>query len=83
MVFLIQNSQNRDARITALKLDELLRGVEGARTSLISLDHMSDEELDKVKSEFERLRENYASLVDDDLAHVEQEIGSRQKHRSR
>ena len=81
MVFLIQNSQNRDARITALKLDELLRGVEGARTSLISLDHMSDEELDKVKAEFERLREKYASLVDDDLAHVEQEIGSRRQAR--
>ena len=45
MVFLIQNTQNRDSRALQLKLDELLRGVEGARTSFIDLDHMSDEEL--------------------------------------
>src|SRR6187401_1551937 len=41
MVFLIQNTQNRETRIIALKLDELLRGVEGARTGLVELDHMS------------------------------------------
>ena len=42
MVFLIQNTQNRETRIVTLKLDELLRGVEGARTGLVKLDHMSD-----------------------------------------
>ena len=35
MVFLIQNSQNRDSRVMALKLDELLRGVEGARSGFV------------------------------------------------
>ena len=48
MVFLIQNTQNRETRIVALKLDELLRGVEGARTGLVQLDHMSDAELEIV-----------------------------------
>lgn len=79
VVFLIQNTQNRETRIVALKLDELLRGVEGARTGLVQLDHMSDEELEVVQREFAMLRDKYAPLIDDDLAHVEREIRSRQR----
>jgi low affinity Fe/Cu permease len=56
MVFLIQNTQNRDTKAIQLKLDELLRGVRGARTSLVDLEHLSDEELDNLQHEFERLR---------------------------
>src|SRR5581483_11638820 len=48
MVFLIQNTQNRDAKAMHLKLDELLRGVEGARTGLVDLEAASDEELAEV-----------------------------------
>lgn len=81
MVFLIQNAQNRDARIIELKLDELLRGVEGARTGFVKLDHMSDEELESIKKEFARLREKYAPLVDDDLWYVDREISSRKAGR--
>jgi low affinity Fe/Cu permease len=55
MVFLIQNTQNRDTRALHLKLDELLRGVEGARTNLVNLESLSDEELDQLQHEFERL----------------------------
>ena len=77
MVFLIQNTQNRETRIVALKLDELLRGVEGARTALVQLDHMSDAELEIVQQEFAHMREKYAPLVDDDLAHVERELEMR------
>jgi low affinity Fe/Cu permease len=77
MVFLIQNTQNRETRIVALKLDELLRGVEGARTALVQLDHMSDAELELVQQDFTRLRDKYAPLIDDDLAHVEREIEAR------
>jgi low affinity Fe/Cu permease len=79
MVFLIQNTQNRETRIVALKLDELLRGVEGARTGLVQLDHMSDEELETVQQEFTRLRDKYAPLIDDDLAHVERELAARRR----
>jgi low affinity Fe/Cu permease len=79
MVFLIQNTQNRESRIVSLKLDELLRGVEGARTGLVGLDQMSDEELEHVRNEFTRLREKYAPLVDDDLAYVQRELESRRR----
>ena len=81
MVFLIQNTQNRETRIVALKLDELLRGVEGARTGLVELDHMSDDDLELVRQEFARMREKYAPLVDDDLAHVERELKARKRRR--
>lgn len=79
MVFLIQNTQNRETRIVSLKLDELLRAVEGARTGMVQLDHMSDEELEEVQQEFTRLREKYAPLIDDDLAHVERELEVRKR----
>jgi low affinity Fe/Cu permease len=57
VVFLIQNTQNRDATAMHLKLDELLHGVKGARNALIDLEEMSDEELLKLRAEFRRLRE--------------------------
>jgi low affinity Fe/Cu permease len=55
MVFLIQNTQNRDTKAIHLKLDELLRGVAGARTNFVNLESLSDEELEKLQHEFERL----------------------------
>ena len=56
MVFLIQNTQNRDAKALHLKLDELLRGVEGARTGMVDLEHCTDEELARYEAEFDRIR---------------------------
>ena len=79
MVFLIQNTQNRETRIIALKLDELLRGVEGARTGLVELDHMSDEDLELVRQEFARMRDKYAPLIEDDLAEVHRELEARKR----
>ncbi|HEX6748109.1 MAG TPA: low affinity iron permease family protein [Longimicrobium sp.] len=58
MVFLIQNTQNRDAKAIHLKLDELLRAVAKARTGLVDVESMSDEELAKLQEEFHRLREH-------------------------
>jgi low affinity Fe/Cu permease len=55
MVFLIQNTQNRDTKAMQLKLDELLRAVQGARTSMVNLESLSDEELDQMQEQFERL----------------------------
>jgi low affinity Fe/Cu permease len=77
IVFLIQNTQNRETRIVRLKLDELLRGVRGARTGFVSLDHMTDEELGEIESEFERLTERYALLIEDDLAAIRAERAMR------
>jgi low affinity Fe/Cu permease len=55
MVFLIQNTQNRDAKAIHLKLDELIKGVKGARTRMVNLEEFSDEELEDLHKEFKRL----------------------------
>lgn len=55
MVFLIQNTQNRDALAIQLKLDELLRALHGARNSLVDLESLSDEQMEHLKNEFARL----------------------------
>jgi len=56
MVFLIQNTQNRDAKAMHLKLDELIRAVEGARNHLVDLEELSDHDLKKLEEQFRRLR---------------------------
>src|SRR5207247_517633 len=57
MVFLIQNTQNRDAKAVHLKLDELIRALKGARNKLVDLEDLSDEELKKLEKQFQRMRE--------------------------
>ena len=61
MVFVIQNTQNRDTRAIQLKLDELLRAVQGARTRLVALETLSDAELDELEKEFEKVRSKAAA----------------------
>jgi low affinity Fe/Cu permease len=56
MVFLIQNTQNRDAKAMHLKLDELIRAIKGARNKLVDLEELSDEELKKLQEQFARLK---------------------------
>ena len=56
MVFVIQNSQSRDSRAIQLKLDELIRSTRSARNRLIDLEDCTDEELDEIQREFERLK---------------------------
>ena len=57
IAFLLQNSQNRDTRALQLKLDELIRSTAGARSQLIQLEELDDDQLDALKHEFERLHE--------------------------
>jgi hypothetical protein len=57
MVFLIQNTQNRDSKVLHLKLDELLRASHAARNTLLDLENMSEDELAELGNEFRRLRE--------------------------
>ena len=57
MVFLIQNTQNRDAKAMHLKLDELIRALKGARDQLVDLEDLSDEELKKLEKQFKSMRE--------------------------
>ena len=55
MVFLIQNTQNRDNQAIHLKLDELIRAVGGARNKLVCLEDFSDEQLKRLHEEFREL----------------------------
>jgi low affinity Fe/Cu permease len=62
MVFLIQNTQNRDAHAIHLKLDELIRANRHARNSLLGLESMSDDKLSNLQHEFESLRDHVAEV---------------------
>lgn len=64
MVFLIQNTQNRDAKATHLKLDELIKAVRGARAGLIDVEDLSDEELERLHEEFQKIHEKYVKRVE-------------------
>src|SRR5207237_8284249 len=55
MVFLIQNTQNRDAKGIHLKLDELIKATKGASNTMIDLDKLTDEQLKKLESEYKRI----------------------------
>jgi low affinity Fe/Cu permease len=63
-VFLIQNTQNRDAKVMQLKLDELIRAVTAARTELVQMEDMSDSELDALHEEFLRYREHAGAKLE-------------------
>jgi low affinity Fe/Cu permease len=76
MVFLIQNAQNRDARAIHLKLDELLRAVEGARTGMVNLEALSDDELLRLQDEFERLQKDFG-VEPREAGHVETVLAAR------
>jgi low affinity Fe/Cu permease len=56
MVFVIQNTQNRDSQVTQLKLDELIRSIRAARNELVHMEGMSDDELLTLQRQFEDLR---------------------------
>lgn len=59
IVFLIQNTQNRDAKAIHLKLDELIHKVKGARNQMISLESCTEEELDQLQKQFEELKQSH------------------------
>jgi low affinity Fe/Cu permease len=56
MVFLIQNTQNRDARAVNLKLDEVIRSIATAGDDMMNIESLSDEELDAIEKRYERIR---------------------------
>ena len=63
MVFLIQNTQNRDAEAMQVKLDELIRATEGAHTALLDLEELEEKELDTIRSGYSRIaRESREAL---------------------
>src|ERR1700719_2767632 len=64
IVFLIQNTQNRDAKVMQLKLDELIRSVHAARTELVQMEGLTDQELDNLQKEFQLHRDQAASNLE-------------------
>ena len=70
MVFLIQNSQNRDAKAMHLKLDEIIRSIQGARNQMVDLEDCTDEELAAIQKEMDAVRrrggtDSLAEIVSD------------------
>ena len=70
MVFLIQNTQNRDTLALQLKLAELIIAVQGAKNKIATAEDLSEEDL-------ERLHENYRKRAEETLAHLERKRGQR------
>lgn len=66
-VFLIQSTQNRDAKAMHLKLDELIRALKAARTSLVHLEELSDEELGRLEDEFRSLHDRMQKRIEKKL----------------
>lgn len=69
MVFLIQSTQNRDAKAIHLKLDELIRAIKGARNDLVLLEDMTEEELDDLAVQFARLKTRASVAAERKKAH--------------
>ena len=59
MVFLIQNTQNRDARAINLKLNELIRAIDKARDQMIDIENLSDLKLDELQAKYEKIKSEY------------------------
>jgi len=73
MVFLIQNTQNRDTEALQIKLDELIRAVKGARNEVIDLEEMDEEQLNKIRKE-------YLDLADHARRHIELRDEAHKRH---
>ena len=78
MVFLIQNTQNRDAKAIHLKLDELIRAVAHARTELVELEQLSDDDLERLQAEFHQLHSTFEQRA----KRLSQEVGRRKAKKS-
>ena len=74
MVFLIQNTQNRDSEAIQLKLDELIRAVEGAHNGLLDIEELTEEELNRLRARYTKL----ASTAREDLRQGVQDTGTPQ-----
>src|SRR5262245_43187432 len=67
MVFLIQNSQNRDTGAIQAKLDELIRAIEGAHNALLDLEELDDEEIEHIRRDYRKLAEEARHAIEQGL----------------
>jgi low affinity Fe/Cu permease len=72
MVFLIQNTQNRDAEAVQVKLDELIRVTKGAHNALLNLEELEEEDLDRIRAQYASLAERARA----DLRHGQADTGA-------
>lgn len=68
MVFLIQNTQNRDAEAMHIKLDELIRSAKGAQNALLDLEELDEEDLDRIRSRYEKLAQKARAQLEEKSA---------------
>jgi low affinity Fe/Cu permease len=78
MVFLIQNTQNRDSEAMHLKLDELIRALKGAHNALLDLEELGDEELERVRGDYAKLAEKARQGVEQ-AEKAEKELKNKEK----
>src|SRR4026208_1263702 len=71
MVFLIQNTQNRDTEAIQVKLDELIRATQGAHNALLNLEHLDDAELDRYRSHYAELAKRARAKLRGGAHHTE------------
>jgi low affinity Fe/Cu permease len=83
MVFLIQNTQNRDAKAIHLKLDELIRALKGARNELVDLEKLSDDELAALEKQFESIRRRANGHAARSARSIEEKLETELESRSR
>ena len=77
MVFIIQNTQNRDSKAVHLKLDELIRSIDNARNQLVNIDRLSDDDLKKLEGQFQRISkkaDEAVEKVEDVIEEVEEVV---------
>jgi low affinity Fe/Cu permease len=74
MVFLIQNTQNRDSQAIHVKLDELIRAKKGARNSLLNLEDLSDEELEELRVSFNKIAEKAKAAAQETNGSVKTDV---------
>jgi len=65
MVFLIQNTQNRDGEAIQVKLDELIRALEGAHNALLALEDLEEQDLDRIRANYTRLAAQFPRIFFD------------------
>jgi low affinity Fe/Cu permease len=83
MVFLIQNTQNRDGKALQLKLDELIRSSRPARDNFLDLEDMTDDELEELDAEFKRLHETYENNPPTGVHKLHKKIVAARTHRKK
>ncbi len=81
MVFLIQNTQNRDGKAVQLKLDELIRASKAARDNFMNIEDLSDEELAELDKQFHHIHKLYNNQPPAELHKLHKHIEAAQRRR--